>query len=309
MPSLKWRGSWWPPRIRCLSLDRAARTPAGLACLMELAETLQAPVVDQAGRMNFPTRHPLNQTDRGARGRSPNADVILGLEVADLYGTRHTYRDQIERTSRSGIETRCRSFISISFGRSFHQEQLSGFPALHRSRSGHCRGCRSDAAFADRSREAPDHRRSQARLSGSRRASLKAAHSRPSSARATRPLMAGTPARSAPRACARRSGAQIQDRRLVAGRRHNFRQPLAAALVGFQQALSVHRRRGRLRHRLRRARGCRRGAGQPQARPPDREHPMRRRSDVRARSLVDGRASPHSRCCTSCTTIAPIIRK
>src|SRR5512139_1681642 len=41
--------------------DRAARTPGGLARLVELAETLQAPVVSQGGRMNFPTRHPLNQ--------------------------------------------------------------------------------------------------------------------------------------------------------------------------------------------------------------------------------------------------------
>src|ERR1035437_3274349 len=44
--------------------DRAARTPAGLAHLIELAETLQAPVVDRGGRLNFPTRHPLNQTQR-----------------------------------------------------------------------------------------------------------------------------------------------------------------------------------------------------------------------------------------------------
>ena len=44
--------------------DRAARTPDGMKLLMELAETLQAPVIDQSGRMNFPSRHPLNQTER-----------------------------------------------------------------------------------------------------------------------------------------------------------------------------------------------------------------------------------------------------
>src|SRR5881396_3903119 len=38
--------------------DRLARTPAGMAHLIELAELLQAPVVDQGGRMNFPTQHP-----------------------------------------------------------------------------------------------------------------------------------------------------------------------------------------------------------------------------------------------------------
>src|SRR6266540_3725596 len=42
--------------------DRAARTPAGLASLVELAEALQAAVIDQGGRLNFPSRHPLNQS-------------------------------------------------------------------------------------------------------------------------------------------------------------------------------------------------------------------------------------------------------
>ena len=53
--------------------------------LVELAETLQAPVIDQAGRMNFPSRHPLNQTER--RGAViANADVILGLEADRFLG-------------------------------------------------------------------------------------------------------------------------------------------------------------------------------------------------------------------------------
>ncbi len=80
--------------------DRMARTPAGLAHLIELAEALQAPVVDLGGRMNFPTRHPLNQAER-FRALVADADVILGLEVADFYGATHNYRDQLERTSRS----------------------------------------------------------------------------------------------------------------------------------------------------------------------------------------------------------------
>src|SRR5687768_2543115 len=42
--------------------DRAARTPAGIAHLVALAEALQAPVVDQHGRMNFPSHHALNHT-------------------------------------------------------------------------------------------------------------------------------------------------------------------------------------------------------------------------------------------------------
>ena len=82
-----------------LIAGRAARTPAGMTYLLELAETLQIPVIDQMDRMNFPTRHPLNQTDRG-RELISGADVILGLEVNDFWGAVHTFRDQMERTSR-----------------------------------------------------------------------------------------------------------------------------------------------------------------------------------------------------------------
>jgi len=86
-----------------IEADRAARTPAGLARLVELAEALQAPVVDQGGRMNFPTRHPLNHTATG-RQLVGNADVILGLELTDFWGTVDAVRDQVVRTSRSLVK-------------------------------------------------------------------------------------------------------------------------------------------------------------------------------------------------------------
>jgi acetolactate synthase I/II/III large subunit len=79
--------------------DHGARTPAGLAHLIELSETLQAPVIDQGGRMNFPSRHPLNQTER-QRALIGSADVILGLEVTDFWGTINSFREQLYRTSR-----------------------------------------------------------------------------------------------------------------------------------------------------------------------------------------------------------------
>jgi thiamine pyrophosphate-dependent acetolactate synthase large subunit-like protein len=79
--------------------DRCARTPAGLARLLELAELLQVPVVDAAARMNFPTRHPLNQSHRG-RALIAQADLIVGLDVNDFWGQVHSFRDQIHRTSR-----------------------------------------------------------------------------------------------------------------------------------------------------------------------------------------------------------------
>src|SRR6516162_1739390 len=78
--------------------DRAARTPVGLTRLIELAETLQAPVIDQMWRMNFPSRHPLNQSQR-SRELVCNADVVLGLECSDFWNALHSFRDQINRTS------------------------------------------------------------------------------------------------------------------------------------------------------------------------------------------------------------------
>ena len=49
--------------------------------------------------MNFPSRHPLNQSSRG-RAVVMEADVILGLELTDFWGAVNSYRDQLERSSR-----------------------------------------------------------------------------------------------------------------------------------------------------------------------------------------------------------------
>ena len=92
--------------------DRLARTPAGITRLVELAEALQAPVVDQHGRMNFPSRHPLNQSENAGQ-LIANADVILGLELTDFWGTVHAFRDAQHRTSRSRIRPGTR-LISIN---------------------------------------------------------------------------------------------------------------------------------------------------------------------------------------------------
>jgi len=83
------------PIIIC---DRLARTPAGMASLVELAETLQCGVIDNAGRMNFPSRHPLNQSFR--RGIIGQSDVILAIEMNDLWGTLTHFSDRIVRQSR-----------------------------------------------------------------------------------------------------------------------------------------------------------------------------------------------------------------
>ena len=87
--------------------DRCVRTQAGQDLLVELAETLQAPVV--GGK--FPSRHPLNQA--GGRGLIANADLVVGLEVSDLWGTVNSVRDQLHRTSQSFLKPGAK-VISIS---------------------------------------------------------------------------------------------------------------------------------------------------------------------------------------------------
>jgi len=79
-------------------VDRVARTPAGMPRLVELAETLQCAVIDNVGRMNFPSRHPLNQSFR--RSILAQADVILAMEVNELWGTLNSFSDRIVRSSR-----------------------------------------------------------------------------------------------------------------------------------------------------------------------------------------------------------------
>jgi acetolactate synthase-1/2/3 large subunit len=79
-----------------LIVDRMARTQAGMDRLVELAELLQCPVVDQGGRMNFPARHPLSHTFR-RNTLVAQADVIVGIELNDYWGAVTVYNDRIVR--------------------------------------------------------------------------------------------------------------------------------------------------------------------------------------------------------------------
>lgn len=73
--------------------DYLGRNAKSVASLIELAELLATPVVDKGGRFNFPTSHPLDATD-GARELLQKADVILALDVPDLYGSLTTVSKQ-----------------------------------------------------------------------------------------------------------------------------------------------------------------------------------------------------------------------
>jgi benzoylformate decarboxylase/acetolactate synthase-1/2/3 large subunit len=81
--------------------DRACRSQEGVKGLVELAETLNAPVIDIGGRMNFPKNHYLcRSADR--RRLVGEADVALLLEVADPWGQFNTVSDPHHEYRRLG---------------------------------------------------------------------------------------------------------------------------------------------------------------------------------------------------------------
>jgi len=94
--------------------DRLVRSAEGMANLVALAELLQAPVIDQGGRMNMPNSHYLCQTyQAGALIR--NADAILAFEAWDLWGAVNEYHDTIHREGRSVTKAGAK-LISITAG-------------------------------------------------------------------------------------------------------------------------------------------------------------------------------------------------
>jgi thiamine pyrophosphate-dependent acetolactate synthase large subunit-like protein len=99
--------------------------------LIDLAEALQASVIDRAGRLNFPTRHPLNQTERAGAVIS-GADVILGLELSDFWGSVNSYVDQLERTSHPLIQpgTKLISITSEDLYVKSNYQEFQRFPEV-----------------------------------------------------------------------------------------------------------------------------------------------------------------------------------
>jgi thiamine pyrophosphate-dependent acetolactate synthase large subunit-like protein len=92
------------PVIVC---ERVARNQEGVKLMVELAEALNAPVVDLLGRMNFPTTHYLCRTTDG-RNLVAAADVVLFLEVGDPWGQMNSISDphhQYRRIAKPDVKT------------------------------------------------------------------------------------------------------------------------------------------------------------------------------------------------------------
>ena len=242
-----------------LVADRAARSQAGMERLVELAELVQASVVSTlpntmppigAGRMNFPSRHPLNHTLRSGAAIA-DGDLVVGLEISNFFGATNTYRDQIERSSKAATKTGAK-LVTITAVEIELEGELPGLPALRGSRSRAGGGCGGNAARPDRGGEATDDRRPQTRDRRSRKETRRPEPDGP------RPRAGGCDL------CVGRGPDQHRspgigslgagsERGLVARERRAL--GLGAAPVEFREVLPVHRRIRRIGHRLRRA-GC-----------------------------------------------------
>ena len=111
-----------------LVADHLTRTPNGMKLLVELAELLQCAVVDPGIRLNFPSRHPLNQTERRAAAISA-ADVVVGLELQDFWGVVNAYQDVRYRNSRPLTKPGTK-MVSITSGDLYIRSNYQDFQRL-----------------------------------------------------------------------------------------------------------------------------------------------------------------------------------
>jgi thiamine pyrophosphate-dependent acetolactate synthase large subunit-like protein len=102
--------------------DRVARDQRGVELLVELAEALQAPVVDLQGRMNFPNTHYLWQR----RNVLARADVILGLELNDPWGVVNALRDRVHREAQRTAPPDAK-LVTIGVGDLFWRSNYQNF--------------------------------------------------------------------------------------------------------------------------------------------------------------------------------------
>ena len=92
--------------------EHVGREPAGFHALVELAETLGAPVYDVNSRLNFPSRHPLNLSM--VKDVFKSADLILCLDTRD-WERATTELVSTTREVTSLVPAGCK-WIDIGFG-------------------------------------------------------------------------------------------------------------------------------------------------------------------------------------------------
>ncbi|MDB5804400.1 MAG: thiamine pyrophosphate binding protein [Betaproteobacteria bacterium] len=113
-------------------VDRAARTANGMTLLVQLAELLQAKVIDQGSRMNFPRTHYLSAQP----GAVSNADVIIGMELSDFWATVNSFTDNGEHggigenSTRIKKETKLISISSVELNTKANYQDFQRFQVI-----------------------------------------------------------------------------------------------------------------------------------------------------------------------------------
>src|SRR5262249_24230565 len=116
-------------------VDRTTRSQNGINLLVELAELIQAPVVDQSNRMNFPNTHHLCQSTQ-AQALIRDADLILGLEVSDFWNTVKVFIDNGEdhgfgiRQSRIKPGTKLVTISSVELNQKSNYQDFQRFQSV-----------------------------------------------------------------------------------------------------------------------------------------------------------------------------------
>jgi thiamine pyrophosphate-dependent acetolactate synthase large subunit-like protein len=111
-------------------LDRAARSQEGVAMLVELCELLQAPAIDLRTRMSFPNTHYLCRLAEQAEALVSKADVILGLELANFWGTVNAFVDnhrngegEVKRVAKPGAKLISISSTNLALKANYQDQQ------------------------------------------------------------------------------------------------------------------------------------------------------------------------------------------
>jgi thiamine pyrophosphate-dependent acetolactate synthase large subunit-like protein len=251
-----------------IQIAKVGRTPKAWDLLVELAETLQAPVdvMGYSSWQKFPSWHPLYGT--GGSGYTP--DVTLGLEVTDMSAQARTARANGRKTISISAEHLFQGSNIHDYGRyadvdiAIAADGDATLPVLieeiRRQITPERKSARGGGTQGDPARQ---HRRRASRMG--REPGERSAPDR------------GTRGPDRQRRLGDRLGPPVHGR-------------LAAPAPQPRQAVSVQRRLRRLRHRLRHAGVGGRGAGAQEGGPPVGGHRRRRRPELQSRRDLDGGA-------------------
>ena len=186
-------------------VDRAARTENGVRLLVQLAEALQARVVDMGGRMNFPKTHYLS----AGLPVVSNADVIIGMELTDFWAVVNSFVDNGDHgiginQPRMKPDTKLISINSVDLNTKANYQDFQRFQAVDIAMAADAETTLPSLIEAVKA-AIPNDRKAAIEKRGEAARRLMPKRT---SAPARRRRSPGTQARSAPRDCRWRSGAR-----------------------------------------------------------------------------------------------------